>query len=64
MQAWPFIVAYYTAREPVFRPWDAPAYREIQRKIGKELRKHLELPKELPHQLFKVLMQFNDQSGE
>jgi hypothetical protein len=47
-------------------PWDAPAYRVIEMKIGEELRERYELPRDLPDQLLTLLMKLGrpeDPSG-
>jgi hypothetical protein len=41
--------------------WQAPIYRAIQDRIGKELGSRYELPQELPHRLLTLLKKFNEQ---
>ena len=36
-------------------PWDAPAYRAIEMKIGQELQERYEIPQDLPDQLLTLL---------
>jgi hypothetical protein len=44
--------------------WKAPAFRDIQMKIGEGLKAHYDLPMELPHRLLTLLMQITKQQEE